>query len=82
MTEELPKSVRVRHRRLPLIIGAVALLIYALTLNHGVSLRGLPLVAHMTGWTWQPKATQPLLSLAYLPLRLLPAASLPVILNL
>ena len=49
MTEFSTRNVQVRHPRLPWLIGAVALLIYVLTLNHGVSLRGLPLTAEMAG---------------------------------
>ena len=82
MTEFSKRNVPIRHPRLPWIIGAAALLIYGLTLNHGVSLRGLPLTAEMAGWTWQPRSDQPLLKLAYVPLQFVPAAWLPVSLNL
>ena len=82
MTEFSTRNVQVRHPRLPWIIGAVAFLIYVLTLNHGVSLRGLPLTAEMAGWVWQPKSDQPLLTLAYLPMQCLPAAWVPPALNL
>ena len=82
MADDSKKNVQVKHPHLPFIIGAVVFLVYALTLNHGVGLRGLPLMAQMTGWTWQPMSAHPLLKLVCAPLQLIPAPWLPVALNL
>jgi len=75
-------------RRLPLFIGVGALLLYAITLNHWVSISSLANVARITGWDWHPgwldwRATpcSPLWLLASAPARLLPEAAQPVFLN-
>jgi len=71
-------------RRLPLFIGVGALLLYAITLNHWVSISSLANVARITGWDWHPgwldwRATpfSPLWLLASAPARLLPEAAQP-----
>jgi tetratricopeptide (TPR) repeat protein len=68
-------------RRFPVQVALAALLVYTLTLSHGVTLASLPLTAKLAGWDWQPLNTQPLLWLLTLPLRLLPTSWLAVALN-
>lgn len=68
-------------RRFPVQVTLAALLVYTLTLSHGVTLASLPLTAKLAGWDWQPLNTQPLLWLLTLPLRLLPAGWMAVALN-
>ncbi len=70
------------NRRLPVQIALVALVIYGITLSHGVTINSLPLTAKVAGWDWVPMAGQPLLWLLTLPLRLLPTAAIPGGLNL
>jgi tetratricopeptide (TPR) repeat protein len=61
-------------RRFPLQVALVALVVYGITLSHGVTINSLSLTAKVAGWDWVPMAGQPLLWLLTLPLRLLPAA--------
>jgi tetratricopeptide (TPR) repeat protein len=67
---------------LPWVVGAGALVIYLLTLNHWVSLNSLPFMAKTSGWTWQPELSGPLLWLVTYPFRWLPASIIPIALNL
>jgi tetratricopeptide (TPR) repeat protein len=67
---------------LPWILGAVALLVYAITLNHWVSLYSLGTVARLSGWTWQPELYHPLIAIILWPFGLLPEPWIPVALNL
>lgn len=69
-------------RRFPLQVALGALVLYGLTLSHGVTLNSLPLNAKIAGWDWRPMASHPLVWLLTLPLRLLPAAGLAVGINL
>ncbi len=69
-------------RRFPVQVAIGALLIYAVTLSHGVTMNSLLLAAKVAGWDWTPMVGQPLLWLVTLPLRLLPAAWVPPCLNL
>jgi Flp pilus assembly protein TadD len=59
-----------------------ALVIYGVTLAHGVTMNSLELTAKVAGWDWLPMVGQPLLWLLTLPLRFLPAACVPLGLNL
>ncbi|PYM15349.1 MAG: hypothetical protein DME18_04520 [Verrucomicrobia bacterium] len=73
--------------RLPWLITATALVVYALTLNRWVSLSSLPIVAGVARETLAPSINeavgfQPLHFLVLLPFRLLPAAWQPAGLNL
>ena len=68
--------------RFPVQVALGALLIYGLTLCHGVSLNSLPLAAKIAGWDWIPMVGQPVLWLLTLPFRLLPGAWSPTGLNL
>jgi tetratricopeptide (TPR) repeat protein len=67
--------------RLPAAVVLVALLVYGLTLSQGTSLNNLPLAGNVAGWDRQATLTQPLTWLVTLPLKLLPAAWIPVGLN-
>ncbi|TAL06871.1 MAG: DUF2723 domain-containing protein, partial [Verrucomicrobia bacterium] len=69
-------------RFLPWLVGAGALAVYLLTLNHWVSLFNLAQSARVAGWTWQPELYNPLNFLVTLPLRLLPAGIVPLAMNL
>jgi tetratricopeptide (TPR) repeat protein len=67
---------------LPWVIAGAAALVYLLSLNHWVSFSSLLPVARTSGWIWQPSLTDPLYWLVTYPLRWLPAATIPVLLNL
>src|SRR5271154_6062248 len=69
-------------RFLPWLLAAAAFAIYWLTLNHWVSLFNLGVVAKTSGWSWQPEFLTPLFFLATYPFHWLPAAQIPVALNL
>lgn len=69
-------------RHLPWLLGIIMFLIYCATLNHWVTLLNLAQTTQVCGWDWQPILSQPLLFLATLPFKLLPAARIPVALNL
>ena len=69
-------------RFLPAVLGLVMLVVYALTLNPWVNLLNVSHVARISGWVWQPQLYGPLLYLVTLPFRWLPAASIPLALNL
>lgn len=68
-------------RRFPIQVALGALLVYALTLSHGVTVNSLSLTSKIAGWDWLPLAGYPLLWLLTLPLRLLPVAWVPWSLN-
>jgi tetratricopeptide (TPR) repeat protein len=74
------KSFAVRH--LPYVLGLVVLVIYLCTLNPWVTLQNLSTVAAVSGWNWQPQLVNPLLFLVMLPFHLLPAAMVPLVLNI
>ena len=73
---------RFAARVLPWLIGAGALLVYALTLNPWVSLHSLGTVARVSGWSWRPELQQPLTFLVLYPFGLLPELWRPLALNL
>ncbi|MGA3284992.1 MAG: DUF2723 domain-containing protein, partial [Verrucomicrobiota bacterium] len=68
-------------RRFPLQVAMGTLVLYGVTLSHGVTINSLSLTAKIAGWDWTPMVGQPLLWLLTLPLRLLPAAWVPLGLN-
>lgn len=68
-------------RRLPLYVALAALLLYACTMGGGLTLSGLPLASKLAGWDDAPMVGQPLLWLLTLPLRVLPAAWVPLLLK-
>ena len=69
-------------RYLPWLLAAAALVVYLLTLNRWISPMNLGAVAKVCGWTWQQEVFNPLLYLATYPFRWLPAAEIPLALNL
>ena len=69
-------------RRFPLQVALGALVLYGLTLSHGVTLNSLGTTAKVAGWDWRPMSGHPLVWLLTLPLRLLPAAWVAVGMNL
>jgi tetratricopeptide (TPR) repeat protein len=69
-------------RFLPWLLAAAALAVYGLTLNHWVSLLNLQTVARLSGWTWQPEVYNPIFFAVTYPFHWLPAAKIPVALNL
>ena len=69
-------------RILPWLLAAAVFVVYWLTLNPWVSLFNYQAVAKMSGWIWQPEVYNPLFYLVTFPFRWLPAAQIPVALNL
>ena len=69
-------------RHLPWLLGAAILVVYLCTLNPWVTLLNLGEVANVSGWTWQPQLTNPILFLIKLPFHLLPAGKIPLVLNI
>jgi tetratricopeptide (TPR) repeat protein len=84
----MPNEVRIDARRdftrrvLPWLVTVAMLTVYALTLNHWVSLSSVSTVARVSGWLWSPAFNSPLYYLVTLPLRMLPVATIPVALNI
>ncbi len=68
--------------RFPCQVALAALVVYGVTLAHGVTMNSLDLTAKVAGWDWRPMTGQPVLWLLTLPLRWLPAAGVAVGLNL
>lgn len=68
-------------RILPWLLAAVALAVYWFTLSRWLSLPSLEAVAKISGWTWQPELFNPLQVLITYPFRWLPAAQVPIALN-
>ena len=66
----------------PWLLAAAMLLVYWLTLNHWVSFFNLNSVAKISGWSWQPDVLGPVTFLVTYPFRWLPAAAIPLALNL
>jgi len=69
-------------RLLPWLLAAVALVVYLMTLNYWVSLLNLTAVARTSRWMWQPQILNPVSFVVTFPLRWLPAAQIPLALNL
>lgn len=69
-------------RRLPLFAALAAFILYACTMGSGLTLYGLPLASKLAGWDGTPMVGQPLVWLLTLPLRILPAAWVPLALKL
>ena len=69
-------------RFLPWLLGAVMLGIYAFTLNRWVTLDNIGHVANLSGWVWQPQLFGPLTFLVTYPFRWLPAAQIPLAINI
>lgn len=69
-------------RLLPWVLGAVMLVSYGLTLNHGVTQENFNQVARAEGLLWNPALVAPVTYLITLPFGWLPAVWIPVGLNL
>jgi tetratricopeptide (TPR) repeat protein len=82
MAHEATPENRFTGAVLPWLVAAVAALFYLLTLNHWVCISSLLPVARTSGWIWQPSVTEPMYWLLTYPVRLLPAAAIPLVLNL
>src|SRR6478609_4055567 len=67
---------------LPWVVAGVALLLYVVTVNRWVTLESLPFVAKVTGWDWTLPYSNPLFFLLTYPVRWLPHAFQPLVLNL
>ena len=67
---------------LPWLLGAAMFAVYFFTLNHWVTLLNLGAVAQVSGFMWYPQVYGPVTWLATLPFHLLPAAKIPLALNL
>jgi tetratricopeptide (TPR) repeat protein len=85
-TEETSKKHTLRLS--PWLVAGIALVLYALTLNHWVTLSSLPWVAKVTGWdwhptnlAWRPTFIAPLYYAITYPFRLLPISAQPFALN-
>src|ERR1035441_2602388 len=83
MSAESPLRLERRFSRdgLPWIVGAAALAVYLVTLNHFVTLTSLALVNRVSGLDWHPMLSQPLACLLTFPFRWLPAGCVPLALN-
>ena len=68
-------------RFLPWLLAAAAFVTYGLTLNHWVSLFNLGAVAKLSGWNWQPEVYNPVFFVVTYPFHWLPAAKIPIALN-
>jgi tetratricopeptide (TPR) repeat protein len=68
-------------RFLPWLLAAAAFVTYGLTLNHWVSLFNLGAVAKLSGWSWQPEVYNPVFWAVTYPFHWLPAAQIPIALN-
>lgn len=79
---ELDSEQRFVPRVLPWIVAAAAIVLYAVTLNHWVSLHNLATVAKVSDWTWEPEVSNPAYFLVTYPIRWLPSGWIPVVLNL
>ncbi|MCX8109492.1 MAG: tetratricopeptide repeat protein [Verrucomicrobiae bacterium] len=70
------------QRQLPWIVGACALILYAVTVNHWTRLETLPTFVKFTGIDNTPVISAPLLFVLTYPVRWLPAASQTMVFNL
>src|SRR6202142_1940534 len=69
-------------RFLPWLLALASFTLYWFTLNRWVSPFNLSNVADVSGWIWQPEISSPISFLITYPLRWLPAAQIPLALNL
>jgi tetratricopeptide (TPR) repeat protein len=84
--ESEPKELKVElgfvQRRLPWIVGAAALVVYVITLNHSSTLAGISALANAVGWEWRSNVIAPLHVILTFPIRWLPAGLQLTCLNL
>ena len=69
-------------RWLPWLLALAMFAVYALTLNHWVTLANIVPVSKVSGFLWQPDIYNPLLFLFTYPFHWLPAAKIPIALNI
>jgi tetratricopeptide (TPR) repeat protein len=69
-------------RFLPWLLAVASFACYWFTLNRWVSLFNLGVVTRISGWTWQPEMTSPILFLVTYPFHWLPVSQIPLALNL
>jgi tetratricopeptide (TPR) repeat protein len=81
MSSEMNRTGFVQGR-LPWILGAVALVVFLVTVNQWVNLRSLGYVARVSGWEAELPALWPLFYTVTYPFRYLPAGIQPIALNL
>ncbi len=60
--------------KLPWLVALGAFILYALTLNHWVTLRSVAVAAKVTGWDWNLPVEWPLFYTVTFPLRVLPSS--------
>lgn len=80
-TDNAPPENFFVTRRLPWWLGGGALLLYLITLNRWISPDSMGAVARLAGWQWQPEVGRPLMLVVFAPLKLLPTAWLPGLMN-
>jgi tetratricopeptide (TPR) repeat protein len=84
----MPKDIQKDPRKnfvprfLPWLLGAAMFAVYFFTINPWLSLMNLFPVAQVAGYIWYPQIYGPLTWLATLPFHALPAAKIPLALNL
>lgn len=69
-------------KKLPRLIGVVAILLYFITLSHWITLGSLENVSRMAGWHTQPALVRPLAWTLFAAFRFLPDAWIPLAANL
>ncbi len=72
MQQELRVELSAVQRRIPLVVAAVAFVVYLVTLNHDATFSGLVNLAKVVGWDWRPNINSPLQVLVTFPVRFLP----------
>lgn len=81
-SKELKVELGFVQRRLPWIVGAAALVVYTITLNHSATLAGISALANAVGWEWRSNLIAPLHVILTFPVRWLPAGLQLTCLNL
>ena len=69
------------QRKLPWIIGGVALVFFLLTMSQSVTTSSLPVIGKVTGWDWSPSIQAPVFYLLTLPISFLSISSQPGAMN-
>jgi tetratricopeptide (TPR) repeat protein len=72
MQQKLKVELGAVQRRLPIAVGAVAFIVYLITLNHAATFSGLVNLANVVGWNWHANPMTPLHQLLTYPVRFLP----------
>ncbi len=81
MDDTQPAAQAFPQRRLPWIIGGVALVLYLISLNPWLRFGTISVIAELSNWDGLQPFTRPLLWLVTRPLRLLPEAQFPIAAN-